>query len=306
MKSLFIEKVAKMESPVFLSYNKKNALLTELVSLASAETVNVHSPEYMKVSEIIACYELVTGEKFSKSFIKSHKREDFIMIAIDAINVLEAAAQNSNKPEEVNEMDLAKESVIVGKEMGNSGLPKPVGYLSTSDYLPLYNKEENCDIEPKDDVDNSLPELPVLTEDQARTLMTKLIRHASNNIVKCFISKHMVESVITKELFGHTLKSKPLQQYSKEDFAVGKAAAAQLLQVGLTPYKSGFLIKPFCMAGAYKNSLIKYRAKNNTIYVLNTRDKTITNMATGEIVDATKKNCSYFDNADLVGIDKIA
>lgn len=311
MKSELIKKV-NAAGNVYLSKNLVISLLQELVIAAQAVTVNVHHPDYMKKEEIVALYEKITGDKISKTFVKSHKREVFIDLAADTVAeelasyTDEMVEPELNKPKEVNEMNLAKESAIVGKEMGNSGLPKPVGYLSTSDYLPLYNKEENCDIEPKDDVDNSLPELPVLTEDQARTLMTKLIRHASNNIVKCFISKHMVESVITKELFGHTLKSKPLQQYSKEDFAVGKAAAAQLLQVGLTPYKSGFLIKPFCMAGAYKNSLIKYRAKNNTIYVLNTRDKTITNMATGKIVDATKKNCSYFDNADLVGIDKIA
>lgn len=157
------------------------------------------------------------------------------------------------------------------------------------------NKIKTASSQPKSDI-------PVLSEERAKVIMTKAIRLASKNIVKCFIPKRMVESIIMEELFGQNLVSKPLEQYSKEDFAVGKAAASQILQVGLTPYKSGFLIKPVCMAGAYKNSLIKYQARNLTYYILNTKDKTVLNTRTGEVVPATFKNCSYLNDARLINI----
>lgn len=264
MKSLFIEKVAKMESPVFLSYNKKNALLTELVSLANAETVNVHSLEYMKVSEIIACYEKITGGKLSKTYIKTHKREDFVAL-VEAAYDYEGAAYE----DDCDEM----EAEGIGPDVNDTVVEK---------------------------------ELPLLSEETARRLLNKLINHASNNVVKSFINKKIVNSVILQELTGKGLANHKLSEFSKEDIQKASIVKRELVDLALQPYKSGFKIKTAVLAGAYKNSLIKYRVKNNTIYVLNTRDKIITNMATGEIVNATKKNCAYFDNADLVGIDKIA
>lgn len=334
MKSQLIKKV-NAAGNIHLSKNLVISLLQELVIAAQAVTVNVHHPDYMKKEEIVALYEKITGDKISKTFVKSHKREVFIDLAADTVAeelasyTDEMVEPELNKPEEVNEMnnletqeegiqrvkeefiaELGKAGVdvkvvdipIIGKEMGDSGYPTPVGSLSTSDYLPLYNKEENCDIEPKDDVDNSLPELPVLSEDQARTLMTKLIRHASNNKVKAFVHKQIVNSVIVKELTGKSLAGRKLSEFPEQEIHKAAEIKHLLVQAGLVPYKSGFMIKPFCMAGAYKNSVITYRAKNNTLYAINTCNKTITNMATGEMVDATKKNCAYLNKAQLVGI----
>lgn len=291
MKSLFIEKVAKMESPVFLSYNKKNALLTELVSLASAETVNVHSPEYMKVSEIIACYEKITGDKLSKTYIKTHKREDFVALAEAAYDYEGAAYEDDCDEMEKDEFDYEAEYYEQEKAQDESEAFR----AELESQVDLCNEGIGPDVV----VDNSIP---VLSEDQARTLMTKLIRHASNNKVKAFVHKQIVNSVIIKELTGKSLAGRKLSEFPEQEIHKASEIKHLLVQAGLVPYKSGFMIKPFCMAGAYKNSVITYRAKNNTLYAINTCNKTITNMATGEMVDATKKNCAYLNKAQLVGI----
>lgn len=318
MKTNLINKV-NAAGTIHLSKGLVIKYLQELVIAAQVVTTNVHHPDYMKKEEIVECYEKITGEKFSKSFVKTHKREDFIDLASDTIceelsAYTDEMVEPELKPKEVNEMLVGKEigfevPGVVGEDKVAAGFPTPVSDLKVSEVkadvnLPLYIKEENCDIEAAQVVARPKPksDIPVLSEEQAKAIMTKVIRLASKNIVKCFIPKRMVESVIMEELFGQNLASKPLEQYSKEDFAIGKAAAAQISQVGLTAYKSGFLIKPVCMAGAYKNSLIKYQAKNLTCYILNTKDKTIMNTQTGEIVDATCKNCSYLNDARLINI----
>ena len=341
MKSELIKAIATV-GRIHLSDSKTLRMLKGLVAATQIETKNVHHPEYMKKDEIIESYELVTGEKFSKSFIKSHKREDFIMIAIDAINVLEAAAKNSNKPEEVNEMlvgkeigfelpvvidedeavaayerqgyedqveeskgedfraevlsemDLAKESVVVGKEMGNSGLPKPVGSLSTSDYLPLYNKEETCDIESK--------------ELNKRLLMAQVINAATTNIVKAFISKGMLLSIINKDLFGTAslYKNPAMKVNNQGEFTPAEVALAtktlnELAADYLIPHKMGYIVKPYYMAWFHKGANLTYKAKNGE-YLINTSRKVIINLVTKRVVPLNKINCEYLNKTLFVRI----
>ena len=239
---------------------------------------------------------LITLQEICKNVVLSSEAHDSLC------DLLSRAEANKNK-NSVKEGYVTKDELIktfcsvtdVWFSTHQKRINKREEFIEVISSVVSRHEATQVVVKPKSDI-------PVLSEEQAKAIMTKVIRLASKNIVKCFIPKRMAESVIMEELFGQNLVSKPLEQYSKEDFAVGKAAAAQILQVGLTPYKSGFLIKPVCMAGAYKNSLIKYQSRNLTYYILSTKDKTILNTRTGEVVDATFKNCSYLNNAHLIDI----
>ena len=85
MKSELINKIDSAVGSIHLSRNLVISLLQELVIAAQAVTVNVHHPDYMKKEEIVALYEKITGDKISKTFVKSHKREVFIDLAADTV-----------------------------------------------------------------------------------------------------------------------------------------------------------------------------------------------------------------------------
>lgn len=427
MKTNLINAIATAGT-IHLSRNLVNVLLQELVTVAQAVTTNVHHPDYMKKDEIVECYEKITGEKFSKSFIKAHKREDFIDLAGETIceelsaytdeMVEETVEPELNKPEEVNEMNnvmvvkvdkmnnnminllkvaridglvldqqlserifkitgevieegasrtqlidviksymtidydkmmaknpnvvfeletqeegiqrvkeemtkelnkaginvvFAEDDLIIGKEIGfdttgvidedkvAAGYPAPVSDLKVSEVkadvnLPLYIKEDNCDIESK-----SLDK---------RLLMAQVINAASSNIVKAFISKGMMFSIINKELFGvASLYKNPAMkvdnqgEFSPAEVALATKTLDELVSDYLIPHKMGYIVKPYYMAWFHKNANLTYKVKGRE-YLINTTRKVIINLVTKRAVPLNKTNCEWLNDGLFVRLAK--
>ncbi len=310
MKSQLINKV-NAAGTIHLSKGLVIKYLQELVIVAQAVTTNVHHPDYMKKEEIVACYEKITGGKFSKSFIKTHKREDFIDLASDTIceelsAYTDEMVEPELKPEEVNEMLVGKEigfeaPGVVGEDKAAADYPIPVSDLKVSEVkadvnLPLYIKEENCDIEIK-----SLDK---------RLLMAQVIKAASGNIVKSFISKGMLLSIINKELFGvESLYKNPAMKVNNQgkftpaEVALAAKTLDELVSDYLIPHKMGYVVKPYYMAWFYKNANLTYKIKGRE-YLINTSRKVIINLVTKNAVPLNKTNCEYLNGGLFVRLAK--
>ena len=314
MKTNLINKVNAAAGTIHLSKGLVVSLLKELVLVAGSEMTNVHHPEYMKKEEIVACYEKITGGKFSKSFIKTHKREDFINLASDTIceelsAYTDEMVEPELKPEEVNEMN---NEMVLGKEIGfeapgvvgdkvAADYPTPVSDLKVSEVkadvnLPLYIKEENCDIEIK-----SLDK---------RLLMAHVINAASANIVKAFISKGMLLSIINKELLGvESLYKNPAMKVNNQgkftpaEVALAAKTLDELVSDYLIPHKMGYVVKPYYMAWFYKNANLTYKIKGRE-YLINTSRKVIINLVTKNAVPLNKTNCEYLNGGLFVRLAK--
>ncbi len=310
MKSQLINKV-NAAGTIHLSKGLVIKYLQELVIVAQAVTTNVHHPDYMKKEEIVACYEKITGGKFSKSFIKTHKREDFIDLASDTIceelsAYTDEMVEPELKPEEVNEMLVGKEigfeaPGVVGEDKAAADYPIPVSDLKVSEVkadvnLPLYIKEENCDIEIK-----SLDK---------RLLMAQVIKAASGNIVKSFISKGMLLSIINKELFGvESLYKNPAMKVNNQgkftpaEVALAAKTLDELVSDYLIPHKMGYVVKPYYMAWFYKNANLTYQVKGRS-YMINTTRKVIINLTTKRAVPLNKTNCEWLNDGFFVRLAK--
>ena len=259
-----------------------DALLSDIH--VGATIKNVHHESYITKQQIIDRFESITGEVLSLNSTKTVLVEA-VKSAYEHYNSLVVRVEDEVVPEDKQQAESRE-----GQTAGFNA----AGPLSVSNYLPLYNKEETCDIESK--------------ELNKRLLMAQVINAATTNIVKAFISKGMLLSVINKELFGTAslYKNPAMKVDNQGEFTPAEVALAtktlnELAADYLIPHKMGYIIKPYYMAWFHKNANLTYKAKNGE-YMINTSRKVIINLVTKRVVPLNKINCEYLNKTLFVRI----
>ena len=259
-----------------------DALLSDIH--VGATIKNVHHESYITKQHIIDRFESITGEVLSLNSTKTVLVEA-VKSAYEHYNSLVVRVEDEVVPEDKQQAESRE-----GQTAGFNA----AGPLSVSNYLPLYNKEETCDIESK--------------ELNKRLLMAQVINAATTNIVKAFISKGMLLSVINKELFGTAslYKNPAMKVDNQGEFTPAEVALAtktlnELAADYLIPHKMGYIIKPYYMAWFHKNANLTYKAKNGE-YMINTSRKVIINLVTKRVVPLNKVNCEYLNKTLFVRI----
>ena len=259
-----------------------DALLSDIH--VGATIKNVHHESYITKQHIIDRFESITGEVLSLNSTKTVLVEA-VKSAYEHYNSLVVRVEDEVVPEDKQQAESRE-----GQTAGFNA----AGPLSVSNYLPLYNKEETCDIESK--------------ELNKRLLMAQVINAATTNIVKAFISKGMLLSVINKELFGTAslYKNPAMKVDNQGEFTPAEVALAtktlnELAADYLIPHKMGYIVKPYYMAWFHKNANLTYKAKNGE-YMINTSRKVIINLVTKRVVPLNKVNCEYLNKTLFVRI----
>jgi len=285
--------------------------------------LKVQDPLYVKNDDIRAELLDITGEVIGKA----HNRA-FLVNAIKSSMAIDYDAIMAHNPntvftpfvidvEEVKKAELERrfgksylektESSIdklpelarqqIGKEIGFDTIgiiPENKPEIKSDTNLPLYIKEENCDIESK--------------ELDKRLLMAQVINAASSNIVKAFITRGMLLSVINKELFGigslyknPIMKVNGLGEFTPTEVALATKTLNELVTDYLIPHKMGFKVKPYYMAWFHKNANLTYQVKGRE-YLINTSRKVIINLVTKNAVPLNKVNCEYLNDGLFVRV----
>ena len=253
---------------------------------SSKDIKNVHCEEYMTKQDIVDRFESITGE-----LLNVNKTKEFLVNAIQS----SYEYYDGLVVRVEDEVVILEEKQQVGKEIGFE-VPGVKAEIKPAVNTPLYIKEETCDIESK--------------ELDKRLLMAQVINAASSNIVKAFISKGMLLSIINKELFGvESLYKNPAMKVNNQgkftpaEVALAAKTLDELVSDYLIPHKMGYVVKPYYMAWFYKNANLTYKVKGRS-YMINTTRKVIVNLTTKRAVPLNKTNCEWLNDGFFVRLAK--